>query len=142
MDDVPVTTMFVVPVGVLGTGGGALPPPPPHDDRVRTSMIVKVPSIMRRLRTPAPAQTITNAPKLTTASKVSARRESGDVGRVKATAVPAVLITNVEETGEVPVVTVAGVKVQVASAGTLLHASETCELKPAIPEIEIVMVAD
>ena len=71
------------------------------------------------------------------------RCESGTGGGVnKATAVPAVLITKVEVTGDVPAVNVAGVNVQVASAGTLAHASETCELKPAMPEIVIVMVAD
>ena len=71
------------------------------------------------------------------------RCESGTMGGVnKATAVPAVLITKVDVTGDVPAVTVAGVNVQVASAGTLAHASETCELKPAMPEIAIVIVAD
>ena len=95
------------------------------------------------MRTPAPAQAIPNAPKLASARAISVRCESGTVGGVsKATAVPAVLITKVEVAGEVAAVTVGGVNVQVARAGTLAHASETCELKPAIPEIAIVMVAD
>lgn len=144
MDDVPITIMFVVPVGVLGTvGGEEVPLPlPPQDARVAAAAIVKIPTIAKRLRTRVPAQTIPNAPKLTSAREISARRECGTAGCAKAIAVPEVLITRLEVTGELPAVSVAGVNVQVASAGTLLHARETCELKPAVPEIAIVIVAD
>ena len=45
MDDVPVTIMFVVPVGVLGTGGGVLLPPPPQDAKAKISGITKMPTV-------------------------------------------------------------------------------------------------
>jgi hypothetical protein len=47
MDDVPVTTTLVVPVGVLGTGGGGgvLLPPPPQDARAQISGIIKMPTV-------------------------------------------------------------------------------------------------
>ena len=47
MDEVPVTIMFVVPVGVLGTGGGGgvLLPPPPQDAKAKISGITKMPTV-------------------------------------------------------------------------------------------------
>jgi hypothetical protein len=47
MDDVPVTTILLVPVGVLGTGGGRglLLPPPPQDARAKISGIIKMPTV-------------------------------------------------------------------------------------------------
>src|SRR4051812_21391614 len=140
--------MFAPPTGVLGTDGvgAAAAPPPPQETKPR---MADNPTMARavmatrdpRLRRTLPKKTKPITPKLAKANR-KPRGEFGKPDGRSAAAVPAVLITSVVLTAEVPAVTVAGLNVQVASAGRLLQENDTCEPNPPSPKIEMMIVAD
>src|SRR5690242_3285079 len=141
IEEVATTATTVVPAGVLGeeTAGASALPPPPHETTIAITAIASITSIKRRLPPAAPKVINANTPKLANAK--SGRVCDFGVCGFSAAAVPAVLITNVEVAGEVPGVTDEGVRVHVASAGTLLHDRATAELKPPTEETEMVIDA-
>lgn len=144
MVELPKTATLVVPGGVVGTGGGdVLPPPPPHDSKAHPNVSAKIATITCRFLDLAATKVTPKIPNTSVAKTGPEPVAFGSAGGwANPAAGPAVWMTRVEVTGELPTVTIAGVNVQVESAGTLLHESDTEELNPATADTEIVIVVD